>query len=62
MSKWHLKSCPRCGGDMFIDEMMRYRNGIVEEVCLQCGHRKETNPPNLNNNKPYTTLRKYARI
>jgi Zn ribbon nucleic-acid-binding protein len=62
MIKWHLKSCPRCRGDLFIDEMMKYRNGITEEVCLQCGHRQEINRPALNNDKPYRTLRKYARI
>lgn len=34
-----LKSCPRCRGDMMIEDML----GTVELVCLQCGHRGQ--PP-----------------
>ena len=37
MINWVLKSCPRCGGDLFMD---RDTDGWFEE-CLQCGHRKE---------------------
>ena len=62
MIKWRLKSCPRCGGDMYFDELTSYRYRIKQYTCLQCSHAVETNPPVLNNNKPYTTLRKYARI
>jgi len=29
------KSCPRCQGDMYREELL----GEVEMVCLQCGHR-----------------------
>ncbi len=32
MAMWKLKSCPRCGGDMFID---RDIYGWYEK-CLQC--------------------------
>jgi len=30
-----LKSCPRCNGDMMLEEYM----GDSDLVCLQCGHR-----------------------
>ncbi len=30
-----LKSCPRCRGDMMLEEYL----GDSELVCLQCGHR-----------------------
>jgi len=30
-----LKSCPRCNGDMMLEEYL----GDSELVCLQCGHR-----------------------
>ena len=29
------KSCPRCQGDMYREELL----GEVEMVCLQCGYR-----------------------
>jgi len=32
-----LKSCPRCGGDLFID---RDADGWFEQ-CLQCSYRRE---------------------
>lgn len=37
MVMWKLKSCPRCGGDIFI-----YRNidGWCEQ-CLQCSYQHE---------------------
>ena len=35
-TRWRLKACPRCGGDVFVEA-----NG--EEVCLQGGHRKDPN-------------------
>ena len=34
---WKLKSCPKCGGDIFIDKDF---NGWYEE-CLQCGFSRE---------------------
>ena len=37
MVMWKPKSCPRCGGDMFIDSDM---DGWYEQ-CLQCSHRYE---------------------
>ena len=37
MVDWKLKSCPRCGGDLFID---RDYNGWYQQ-CLQCGYMGE---------------------
>ena len=37
MLNWSLKSCSRCGGDLFID---RDADGWFEQ-CLQCSHRRE---------------------
>jgi hypothetical protein len=37
MLNWKIKSCPRCGGDLFID---RDIDGWFVQ-CLQCSHRKE---------------------
>ena len=36
MLNWELKSCSRCGGDLFID---RDADGWFEQ-CLQCSHRR----------------------
>jgi DNA-directed RNA polymerase subunit RPC12/RpoP len=36
MLHWKLKSCSRCGGDLFIDRDM---DGWFEQ-CLQCSHRR----------------------
>ena len=33
-AKWLLKSCPKCGGDMYQDGAW----SIDEAQCLQCGH------------------------
>jgi len=37
MVTWKIKSCPRCGGDTFIESDM---DGWYEQ-CLQCSHRLE---------------------
>ena len=37
MVMWKLKSCPRCGGDIFIAKDI---DGWYEQ-CLQCSHRRE---------------------
>jgi DNA-directed RNA polymerase subunit RPC12/RpoP len=37
MLNWELKSCARCGGDLFID---RDIDGWFVQ-CLQCSYRKE---------------------
>jgi hypothetical protein len=37
--RWKLRSCPRCGGDVFID---RDLYGWYEK-CLQCGYCCELN-------------------
>ena len=36
MVMWKLKSCPRCGGDMFIG-----RDDNWFQQCLQCSYRCE---------------------
>ncbi|MFH0913924.1 MAG: hypothetical protein V1849_01370 [Chloroflexota bacterium] len=38
MSNWKLKSCPRCGGDLFLD--MDAEHHWYEE-CLQCAYQRE---------------------
>lgn len=40
MVMWKLKSCPRCGGDFFID---KDADGWYEQ-CLQCAYRRELKP------------------
>jgi len=37
MVKWRPKSCPRCGGDIFIDRDL----DNWYEQCLQCSYRAE---------------------
>ena len=37
MANWKLKSCPKCGGDLFVDSDY---NGWYEQ-CLQCGYMGE---------------------
>lgn len=37
MAVWKLKSCPRCGGDLFIQ---RETDGWYEE-CLLCGYQRD---------------------
>ena len=37
MATWKLKSCPRCGGDTFIEKDV---DGWLER-CLLCGHSRE---------------------
>lgn len=39
----NLKSCPRCLGDMMIEEML----GEADAVCLQCGYRQALPRPSL---------------
>lgn len=34
---WNMKRCPRCQGDVYIDEDM----GSCYEKCLQCGYERE---------------------
>ncbi len=34
---WNYKSCPRCRGDIFIDEDV----DRCYEKCLQCGYERE---------------------
>jgi hypothetical protein len=37
---WNFKKCPRCRGDIFIDE----ENNRRYEKCLQCGYEREVSP------------------
>ncbi|MBA7676443.1 hypothetical protein ES703_84684 [subsurface metagenome] len=37
--RWILKGCPRCGGDLYGDEL-----GFT---CLQCGHTEVKNEPDI---------------
>lgn len=37
MVMWKLKSCPRCGGDMFLQRDM----STWYQQCLQCAYRIE---------------------
>jgi len=37
MTDWKLKSCPKCGGDLYIDSDY---HGWYEQ-CLQCGYMAE---------------------
>jgi len=37
MVVWKLRSCPRCGGDIFIDR----DTAVWYAQCLQCSHRRE---------------------
>jgi DNA-directed RNA polymerase subunit M/transcription elongation factor TFIIS len=34
---WNMKKCPRCRGDVYIDEDL----GACYEKCLQCGYERE---------------------
>ena len=40
MVKWKARSCPRCGGDMFIDRDLDF----WYQQCLQCSYRVELKP------------------
>ena len=35
--RWKLKNCPRCGGDVFVDN----DNENWFEQCLQCSYRRD---------------------
>lgn len=41
MAWWKFKSCPRCGGDLFIDKDMYGRF----EQCIQCGYTHDLKSP-----------------
>lgn len=40
MGRWRMKSCPRCGGDMYIDRDLDF----WYMQCLQCSYRTELAP------------------
>ncbi len=37
MTEWKVKSCPRCGGDMFVERDFDF----WYQQCLQCSYRVE---------------------
>ncbi|NLE08738.1 MAG: hypothetical protein GX631_05755 [Dehalococcoidales bacterium] len=37
MSRWKLRACPRCKGDIYVER----DNEEVYERCLQCGHSRQ---------------------
>ncbi|MBN1600844.1 MAG: hypothetical protein JW915_04500 [Chitinispirillaceae bacterium] len=37
MSNWKLRGCPRCRGDVYIEN----DNDEINERCLQCGYVKQ---------------------
>ncbi len=58
MVTWRLKSCPRCGGDIFVHPDV---DGWIEQ-CLQCSLRREL--PGVSRQKPTankTGTKEYAR-
>ncbi len=50
-----LKACPRCSGDILVDEVME--DG---EVCIQCGFRKFINV--VDNTYPQDQLEKTVKL
>lgn len=42
MTMWRIKSCPKCGGDMFFN---KDEDNIWYEQCLQCSYLHEVNNP-----------------
>ena len=46
--KWKLKSCPRCGGDIFVE----WDHDVWYEQCLQCSYRCDMRSLAEAQNKP----------
>ena len=40
VTKWKLKKCPRCNGDLYIEKDIHEE---PSERCLQCGYEKPLN-------------------
>ena len=36
---WKLKGCPKCGGDIIVDEEYEQGVRVTTEYCIQCGYR-----------------------
>ncbi len=49
MTNWRLRSCPRCGGDLYIENDLD-RNRY--EQCLQCSYRHEVKDAGDLNEQP----------
>ena len=54
---WNFKKCPRCRGDIFIDEDTER----CYEKCLQCGYERELERGSGFKRKPETGNRKARR-
>ena len=39
------KGCPKCTGDLFLDQDFDGRRSLPEWVCLQCGWRRTSAAP-----------------
>ena len=53
---WNFKSCPRCKGDLFIDE----DQNRCYEKCLQCGYERELIPVGINHSGLMNSKKKRA--
>jgi hypothetical protein len=51
---WDFKKCPRCRGDMFIDE----DSARSYEKCLQCGYERELERVSVVRKNPETRSEK----
>lgn len=51
MVVWKFRSCPRCGGDIFIDR----DSDVWFAQCLQCSHRREVDINAKPRKNPVTT-------
>jgi DNA-directed RNA polymerase subunit M/transcription elongation factor TFIIS len=55
---WITKGCPRCKGNLFIEESI----GSRFEKCLQCGYEKETlKTVNMGISQPVTVKEHHRR-
>ena len=50
MAMWKFKSCPRCGGDIFLD---KDKYGWYME-CLKCGYQRDLESPTEATEQPLT--------
>jgi len=44
MSRWKLKGCPRCKGDLLVEK----NENRWAEYCLQCGYRRDLKVVSVN--------------
>ena len=55
---WNFKKCPRCRGDIFIDEDAER----CYEKCLQCGYERELERVSIARKNPETSSEKNTNI